>query len=57
VQLVASPVIIDARNCLDAHVWRSAGWKLTGLGTAPAPLLAYPQPLLLRDSSRLLAVR
>jgi UDPglucose 6-dehydrogenase len=42
-ELVASPVIIDARNCLDADAWRSAGWHLTGLGTSPAPLLAYAQ--------------
>ena len=30
--LVADPVVIDARNCLDAGVWRAAGWSLTGLG-------------------------
>ncbi|TXN32165.1 hypothetical protein [Lacisediminihabitans profunda] len=26
-----------------------AGWKLTGLGTSPAPLLAYPASLVLRN--------
>jgi len=30
--LVADPVVIDARNCLEAPVWRAAGWTLTGLG-------------------------
>jgi UDPglucose 6-dehydrogenase len=53
IDLVASPVIIDARNCLDAHAWRSAGWTLTGLGTAPAPLLEYAAPLVLRSGRRL----
>ncbi len=51
--LVASKVIIDARNCLDAHAWRSAGWTLTGLGTAPAPLLAYAPGLVLGSGRRL----
>ena len=55
--LVASPVIIDARNCLDAHAWRSAGWDLTGLGTSPAPLLGYPAPLVLRTSGSLVGAR
>lgn len=27
-----APVIIDARNCLDAAAWRAAGWRYTGLG-------------------------
>jgi nucleotide sugar dehydrogenase len=30
--LVAARVIIDARNCLDATEWRSAGWTYRGLG-------------------------
>ncbi|MES2094774.1 MAG: UDP-glucose/GDP-mannose dehydrogenase family protein [Actinomycetota bacterium] len=55
--LVASPIIIDARNCLDAHAWRSAGWTLTGLGTAPAPLLAYARPLVLGSGRRLVGAR
>jgi UDPglucose 6-dehydrogenase len=29
---VANPVIIDARNCLDAGAWRDAGWTYIGLG-------------------------
>jgi len=40
---VAAPVIIDARNCLDATRWREAGWALTGLGsntTAPVVRVA-----------------
>ncbi|QNE46960.1 UDP-glucose/GDP-mannose dehydrogenase family protein [Glaciihabitans sp. INWT7] len=57
VDLVATPVIIDARNCLDAHEWRSAGWTLTGLGTAPAPLLAYSPPLVLGSGRRLVGAR
>lgn len=57
VDLVASPVIIDARNCLDVHAWRSAGWTLTGLGTAPAPLLAYAPPLVLGSGRRLVGAR
>ena len=57
VELVESPVIIDARNCLDAHAWRSAGWTLTGLGTAPAPLLSYAPPLVLGSGRRLVGVR
>ena len=55
--LVASPIIIDARNCLDAHAWRSAGWTLTGLGTAPAPLLVYASPLVLGSGRRLVGAR
>ena len=38
VNLVAKPVIIDARNCLNAPAWRAAGWTLTGLGISPAPV-------------------
>ena len=34
-KLVALPVLIDARNCLDAARWRAAGWRFTGLGVAP----------------------
>jgi UDPglucose 6-dehydrogenase len=30
--LVSSPVVIDARNCLDADAWRSAGWNYRALG-------------------------
>ena len=30
--VVANPVIIDARNCLDAGAWRDAGWTYIGLG-------------------------
>ena len=29
---VASPVIIDGRNCLDAEAWRAAGWTYIGMG-------------------------
>ena len=44
IDLVAAPVIIDARNCLDAETWRAAGWLLTGLGTSPAPAPEYATP-------------
>ncbi|TAM69256.1 MAG: UDP-glucose/GDP-mannose dehydrogenase family protein [Microbacteriaceae bacterium] len=30
--LVHNPVIVDARNCLDAAAWRAAGWRYLGLG-------------------------
>jgi UDPglucose 6-dehydrogenase len=42
IELVVSPVVIDARNCLDAEKWRAVGWQLTGLGTSPAPVFEYP---------------
>ncbi len=30
--LVASCVIVDGRNCLDATEWRAAGWRYCGMG-------------------------
>ncbi|AXL11905.1 UDP-glucose/GDP-mannose dehydrogenase family protein [Microbacterium foliorum] len=30
--LVAGRVIIDGRNCLDADLWRAAGWSYHGMG-------------------------
>jgi UDPglucose 6-dehydrogenase len=30
--VVASPVIIDGRNCLDVAAWRAAGWTYVGMG-------------------------
>lgn len=30
--LVRQPVILDARNALDPHTWRAAGWEYQGLG-------------------------
>ena len=30
--LVRGRIIIDGRNCLDTHAWRSAGWTYQGLG-------------------------
>jgi UDPglucose 6-dehydrogenase len=41
-ELVNTPVVIDARNCLDSDAWRSAGWNFRALGrpsTASAPVL------------------
>jgi len=40
--LVNTPVVIDARNCLDADAWRAAGWNFRALGrpeTASAPVV------------------
>ena len=31
-EVVASPIIIDGRNCLDAEAWRAAGWTYIGMG-------------------------
>jgi UDPglucose 6-dehydrogenase len=31
-QVVASPIIVDGRNCLDAGAWRAAGWTYIGMG-------------------------
>lgn len=30
--LVARPIVVDGRNCLDADAWRSAGWTYYGMG-------------------------
>lgn len=30
--LVASPVVVDGRNCLDSAAWRAAGWTYYGMG-------------------------
>jgi UDPglucose 6-dehydrogenase len=38
-ELVNTPVVIDARNCLDADAWRGAGWDFRALGR-PAPVAA-----------------
>ncbi|WP_077490380.1 UDP-glucose dehydrogenase family protein [Sinomonas mesophila] len=35
-RMVQRPVIIDARNVLDAGAWRAAGWTVRGLGTGEA---------------------
>ena len=31
-RVVRSRAIIDGRNCLDSHQWRSAGWNYRGIG-------------------------
>jgi UDPglucose 6-dehydrogenase len=31
-ELVASPIIVDGRNVLDAVAWRAAGWTYIGMG-------------------------
>jgi UDPglucose 6-dehydrogenase len=54
--LVESPVVIDARNCLDAEQWRAAGWAVTGLGTSPAPV-GSPVNKLHRSSRVLVGAR
>jgi UDPglucose 6-dehydrogenase len=38
--LVDSPVVIDARNCLDADSWRAAGWVFRALGRNTSPVAA-----------------
>jgi UDPglucose 6-dehydrogenase len=30
--VVSDRTIVDARNCLDARIWRAAGWRYRGLG-------------------------
>jgi len=30
--VVAAPVVLDARNALDPHAWRGAGWTYRGIG-------------------------
>jgi UDPglucose 6-dehydrogenase len=36
--LVQSPVVIDARHCLDASAWAAAGWTVCGLTPDRAPV-------------------
>ncbi|NQX27274.1 UDP-glucose/GDP-mannose dehydrogenase family protein [Microbacteriaceae bacterium VKM Ac-2854] len=31
-ELVAQPIVVDGRNCLDPAAWRAAGWTYRGLG-------------------------
>lgn len=31
-EIVATPIIIDGRNVLDAAIWRAAGWTYIGMG-------------------------
>lgn len=35
--LVARPVVVDARNCLDRQAWRAAGWTYIGMGRGVVP--------------------
>jgi len=57
--LVARPVVIDARNCLDAAAWRAAGWWFTGLGASPAPtaVTTATGPLLVNTVGQLVGAR
>jgi len=45
--LVNTPVVIDARNCLDAAAWRGAGWDFRALGR-PVPAEVATGPLAVR---------
>ena len=36
-ELAANPVVIDARNVLDAEVWSSGGWEVRPLGGRRTP--------------------
>ncbi|WP_166996477.1 UDP-glucose dehydrogenase family protein [Paramicrobacterium fandaimingii] len=31
-RMVRTPIVVDARNCLDADVWAESGWEYAGLG-------------------------
>ncbi|WP_437582542.1 UDP-glucose dehydrogenase family protein [Paramicrobacterium sp. CJ85] len=31
-RVVRTPIVVDARNCLDADSWAAAGWEYAGLG-------------------------
>jgi UDPglucose 6-dehydrogenase len=47
--LVNTPVVIDARNCLDAAAWRGAGWDFRALGRpVPAEVATTTGPLAVR---------
>jgi UDPglucose 6-dehydrogenase len=37
-EIVASKLVIDGRNCLDAALWARAGWQYRGMGR-PQPKL------------------
>lgn len=36
-QIVRARVVVDGRNCLDAALWRQAGWRVHALGRADGP--------------------
>ncbi|MGB2919272.1 MAG: UDP-glucose/GDP-mannose dehydrogenase family protein [Mycobacterium sp.] len=36
-QIVRARVVVDGRNCLDAALWRQAGWRVHALGRAEGP--------------------
>ncbi|MGB3231750.1 MAG: UDP-glucose/GDP-mannose dehydrogenase family protein [Mycobacterium sp.] len=36
-QIVRAKVVVDGRNCLDAALWRQAGWRVHALGRAEGP--------------------
>ncbi len=36
-RLVARPVMVDARNCLDREAWQAAGWTYLGMGRGVVP--------------------
>jgi len=40
-KLVATPLVIDGRNALDAHRWRASGWTYRALGR-PNPSHSHP---------------
>jgi UDPglucose 6-dehydrogenase len=46
-RLVRSPIVIDARNCLDAEAWDRAGWAFRALGRPvhpPVPVSVVRSP-------------
>ncbi|WP_138416075.1 UDP-glucose dehydrogenase family protein [Sinomonas gamaensis] len=40
--IVARPVMVDARNVLEAEAWRASGWTVRGLGTASGAAIPVP---------------
>jgi UDPglucose 6-dehydrogenase len=42
-RLVRSPIVIDARNCIDAVRWGDAGWTVRTLGRPARPAVVAPR--------------
>jgi UDPglucose 6-dehydrogenase len=41
-EIMARPVMVDARNVLDSELWRASGWTVRGLGTAQGAAVSVP---------------
>jgi UDPglucose 6-dehydrogenase len=44
-ELVASPLVIDARNCLDPETWEAAGWRIRSLGRPARSVVEFARAL------------